>query len=354
MRKVTIGFLLLAVFCIILFSIDIRSEPAKDEGFRIPEGAGTAVILTGAAARIPQQAALLEQLYNRGQLNDVVFISGVSAGALNAVILNAILSNKITWEDYRKILFSLENKDIFKYQEEGRKLPVNTESLRSLLTKIVEVKLNYHQIGDLPYMTEISFTSRVRKNVYRMCSRKINNETDTTLGLVDIMMASSAIPFAFPAVRIENVKTIPDVEFIDGGVGSDYIPFKALLEFQKFRRQAVKKVYIIGRKQGIASDFDEELRLLGIDNKKKYDRLAPALDNMLRRHMLNKLEAFAKGAPDMIYKTYVWIPDFEQDFLMFNFSRMEEQYTITKSWAQVNDPVPLGDFLLYSKLKKKD
>jgi hypothetical protein len=48
----------------------------------------------------------------------------------------------------------------------------------------------------------------------------------------------------------------------------------------------------------------------------------------------------------------VWIPDFEQDFLMFNFSRMEEQYTITRSWAQVNDPVPLGDFLLYNKLKK--
>jgi predicted acylesterase/phospholipase RssA len=353
-KKANTVLIVLAFFCIIILFPSIRSEPPKDEIFRIPEGTGTAVILTGAAARIPQQAALLEELYNRGQLKDVVFISGVSAGALNAVVLNAILSNKMTWDEYRKILFSLQNDDIFQSQEEGRRLPVNTESLHSLLTKIVEDKLGYHQIGDLPFMTEISFTSRLRKNVYRMGSRKINSETDTTLSLVDIMMASSAIPIAFPPVRIENVKTIPDVEFIDGGVGSDYIPYTALLEFQKYRKQKVGKVFIIGRKQGFSSDLDEELKMLGINNRRNYDRLGPAMDNLLRRHLLNKLEAFARGAPDMIYKTYVWIPDFEQDFLMFNFSKMEEQYTLTKSWAQVNDPVPLGDFLLYNKLKKKE
>jgi len=60
---------------------------------------GTAILMTGAAARIPQEAALLEALYKRGLLKDVVFISGVSSGALNAVMLNGILSGKITWNE---------------------------------------------------------------------------------------------------------------------------------------------------------------------------------------------------------------------------------------------------------------
>jgi patatin-like phospholipase/acyl hydrolase len=77
-------------------------------------------------------------------------------------------------------------------------------------------------------MTEISFNRFISlglgRNVYRMCSRKINNETDTTLRLVDILMATSAIPVAFPPVRIENVTTIPDVRFTDGGVGQTIFP----------------------------------------------------------------------------------------------------------------------------------
>ncbi len=348
-------FLSAVVFFAHVAASDAENEVA--ESAFIQAGSGTAIIMTGAAARIPQQAALLEELFNRGLLNDVVFISGVSAGALNAVILNGILSGKLTWDEYKKILFSLNNKDIFIPSTKNKKLPVDTEPARILLKKIVEERLGYKQIGDLPIMTEISFANvrdlGMKKNVYRMCSRKINPETDTTLSLVDIMMASSAIPIAFPPVRIENVKTIPDVEYIDGGVGDDYVPFKALLEFQKFRGERVRKVYIISRKSTTFSGISQELKMLGLDSKGRLDKFGNSLDNMLRRIMLKRLGAFAEEAPEMILSSYVWIPDFEQDYLMFNFSNLEEQYTITKSWALNNDPVPLGDFLLYNKLKKK-
>jgi hypothetical protein len=351
-RKFRVVLITVAITAFLFYPVANQDIAAPDnQADNKISGSGTAIIMTGAAARIPQQTALLEELYNRGSMKDVVFISGVSAGALNAVMLNGILSGKITWDEYKKMLFSLENKDIFLYPER-RKLPVNTESLRILLKKIVEDRLGYYRIGDLPFMTEISFTSRLRKNVYRMCSRKINAETDTTLSLVDIMMASTAIPVAFPSVRIENAKTIPNVRFIDGGVGSDYIPFRALLDFQKHRGEKVRRVYIVGRKQGNFAEIDEELKVLGFDNKRDLDRIGSAFDNLLKRHLLNRLEAYAEEAPDMINKSYVWIPDFEQDFLMFNFSRMEEQYTITQSWAQVNDPVPLGDFLLNNKVKR--
>ena len=56
----------------------VRNEQ-KDNMVHKPNG--VAVILTGAVARIPQEAALLQELDRRGLLKNVVFISGVSSGA---------------------------------------------------------------------------------------------------------------------------------------------------------------------------------------------------------------------------------------------------------------------------------
>lgn len=317
---------------------------------------GVAIIMTGAAARIPQEAALLEELDKRGLLKQVVFISGVSSGALNAVMLNGILSRKITWKEYKKILFSLKNSSVF-FQEEGKKIPVNTSPARELFKKIAEDRLGYKCIGDLPIMTEISFTQlkglTLKKNVYRMCSRKINEETDTTLNLVDIMMASSAFPIAFPPVRIRNVKTIPDAEYIDGGVGDDHVPYHALLEFEEFRGAGVEKVYIISRKSDSIPSISEELKVLGIDDKGMFDKIGISLDGILKKGIIKRLEAYAAEAPELIPRTFVWIPDFKRDFLMFNFGNLKEQYDLTLQWAKTHNPVPLGDFLLPYLVKEK-
>jgi predicted acylesterase/phospholipase RssA len=320
-----------------------------------PARSGTAIIMTGAAARIPQEAALLEELYNRGLMKNVVFISGVSSGALNSVALNGILSGKMTWTEYKDILFKMTNKNIF--IQEGKKLPVNTEPARKFITSVVEDKLGYHEIGDLPYMTEISFTHLheldLKKTVYRMCSRKINKETDTTLSLVDILMASTSFPIAFPPVRIKNVKTIPDVEYIDGGVGDDHIPFQALLDFEKFRGVGVERVYIISRKCDSIPEVSEELKVLGINDRGMFDKLGISIDNILKRGIYKRLEAYATEAPELVSRSYIWIPDFQADFLMFNFGKLKEQYDMTTQWADTHDPVPLAEYLLPYLLKRK-
>jgi predicted acylesterase/phospholipase RssA len=355
MKKQSVFSIIILIFFSSLFLLSGTDKDTKNEA--VTSGrSGTAIIMTGAAARIPQEAGLLEELYDRGLLKDVVFISGVSSGALNAVMLNGILSGKITWSEYEKILFGLKNNDIF-VQEGNKKLPVNTQPARNLFTKIVEDRLGYHQIGDLPIMTSISFTHLkdldLKKEVYRMCSRKINEETDTTLSLVDIMMASSSFPIAFPPVRIRNVTTIPDVEYIDGGVGDDHIPYHALLEFEKFRGKGVAKVYIISRKSDSIPEVSEELKGLGIDDKGRFDRLGISLDNILKKGMLKRLKDFSEEAPDLIFLSYVWVPDFKNDFLMFNFDNLREQYELTRQWAKTHDPVPLGDYLLYNLVKSK-
>lgn len=351
--KLFSGTLILVIIACLIVSANDKN-PVIESHFVVRSG--TAILMTGAAARIPQEAGLLEELYNRGLMKDVVFIAGVSSGALNAVILNGILSGKMTWTEYKEILYNLKNSDIF-IQEGNKKLPVNTQPARNLYTKIVEDKLGYHQIGDLPFMTAISFTSLkdfdLKKKVYRMCSRKINEETDTTLSLVDIMMASSAFPIAFPPVRIRNVKTIPDVEYVDGGIGDDHVPYHALLEFEKFRGRGVAKVYIISRKSDSIPEVSEELKSLGIDDKGRFDKLGVSIDNILKKGMLKRLEAFAEEAPDMILISHIWVPDFEKNFLLFDFDSLREQYILTSQWAKTHDPVPLGDYLLYNLLKKK-
>lgn len=311
------------------------------------ERSGTAILITGAAARIPQEAALLEELYNRGLLKDVVFISGASSGALNSVMMNGILSGKMTWTEYRNILFSINDSDIF--IQEGKKLPVNTEPLRRFVTGVVEDRLGYHTIGDLPYATAISVTRAgdldLKNRVYRMCSRKINVETDTTLSLVDILMASTSFPVAFPPASIRNVTTIPDVKYIDGGVGDDHVPYQALLDYEKSRGAGVEKVYIVSRKSDSIPEVSEELRILGLNDRKIFDELGISLDNILYKGFMKKLKAFANEAPDLINSTYVWIPDFRADFLMFSFSNLKEQFDLTSEWATAHEPVPLSEYL---------
>lgn len=352
-RLITLsGALILIIIGSFFISATNRNHIAVSKSV---ERSGTALLMTGAAARIPQEAGLLEELDNRGMLKDVVYIAGVSSGALNAVMLNGILSGKMTWDEYKKILFNLKNSDIF-IREEGKKLPVNTQPARELYTRIVEDRLGYHQIGDLPYTTEISFTNLkdldLKKKVYRMCSRKINEESDTTLSLVDILMASSAFPIVFPAVRIRNVKTIPDVEYVDGGIGEDHVPCHALFEFEKFRGRGVSKVYIISRKSDGVPELSEELKGLGINDKGRFDKLGISLDNILKKGMLKRLEDFVKEAPEMVLLSHIWMPEFDKNFLMFNFDNLKEQYTLTSEWAKTHDPVPLGDFLLLNMTKK--
>jgi predicted acylesterase/phospholipase RssA len=348
--------LLLRLLIVSLFTFLCISAGGKVEAGKgvIHKRSGTAIIMTGAAARIPQEAALLEELYNRHLLKNVVFISGVSSGALNSVILNGILSGKITWAEYRKILCNLKNSDIF--IQEGKTLPVNTEPERKFITAVVENKLGYHKIGDLPFMTEISITHLkdmdLKHDIYRMSSRKLNEETDTGLSLVDILMASTSFPIAFPPVKIRNVKTIPDVEYVDGGVGEDHVPFQALLDFEKHRGYGVEKVYFISRKSDSIPEISEELKVLGIDDKGRFDKLGISLDNLLKKGLIKRLEAYAAQAPELVPLSYVWIPDFKADFLMFSFTDLKEQYDLTSRWAKSHNPVPLADYLLPYLLKK--
>jgi hypothetical protein len=97
----------------------------------------------------------------------------------------------------------------------------------------------------------------------------------------------------------------------------------------------------------------KELRILGINDKGIFDKLGISLDAMLSKGFMKRLEAYAAEAKELILLTYVWVPDFKDDFMLFNFEDLKKQYELTTQWAKTHDPEPLGNFLLPYLIKKK-
>lgn len=308
---------------------------------------GTAILITGAAARIPQEAALLERLYQKGELNNVVFISGASSGALNAVMLNGILSKKISWKQYTGWLKEISNDSI--YINTDKRLPVDTNPLRNYLTRIVNDSLGYHIMKDLPIVTAISITELnvidFPKRNFRLSNRKINSESDPDLDIVDVLMASTAFPVVFPEQKIKNAPTLPDKYFVDGGLGKDHVPFNGLIDFMKFSDEPVEKVFIVSRKADLEPDINQELHEIGVADIKVFDKFGFSLDELLQKGFLKGLHEYNNILPNLVGNTFVYIPEFEEKFLLLNFNDLGMQYTITKKWASKNDPVSISNYL---------
>lgn len=73
MRNMKVISVLLILTILIFLIFSKRNEIKINEPIN-PIRSGTAIVMTGAAARIPQEAALLEELFNRGLLKNVVIL----------------------------------------------------------------------------------------------------------------------------------------------------------------------------------------------------------------------------------------------------------------------------------------
>jgi predicted acylesterase/phospholipase RssA len=308
---------------------------------------GTAVVVTGAAARIPQEAALLEHLYNIGDLKDVAFISGASSGALSSVVLNAILSGKINWDQYKNILFSITNSQVF--IRNGSNLPLDTKPLRELIHRIVNDSLGYYKVGDLPFASSISATNAELKTfegrVYRFSNRQINKESNPDFDLIDILMASAAIPVVFPSVKL----SVPDmghpITFIDGGVTEDHIPFEAAREYEQLTGIHFEKMIIVSRKNIPEARIGPELENLGIKDTKLREKLGASVQHLSKEGFIKRLILLQLTDPVLAARTFVYVPDFEQDFPMLDFNNFKIQYEVSAEWAKSHKPIPLDQYI---------
>ena len=325
------------------------------ESFTYEKHIGTAVVITGAAARIAQEAALLEQLHKTGWLRNICFISGTSSGALNTVVLNAILENKFSWERYQSLLFHLKNEDIF--LRTGRSLPVNNTPYRKLLTNVIKDSLGYNRLGDLVIGCAISISDfsamPPHTRTYRLSNLKINDESNPDFNLVETLMASSAIPLIFPTARFKDPLGLPNSSFVDGGLADDHLPYQAVLEFEKYRNLGVDTLIIVSRKSDTQPGIRNELLDFGNRDSRLTGKIGERIETMVKNGFLRSMKELQQKYPDLASRTYVFIPDFPENFPLLDFSDLKAQYDVTAAWASNHKPVLLNQYLAKNAAEKK-
>jgi predicted acylesterase/phospholipase RssA len=253
----------------------------------------------------------------------------------------------MTWARYREILAGMGNGDIFLRGKNA--IPVDTSPLRATLERVVVGEMGFSTMGELPIPTSLSVTKSAalgaRRAAYRQAGLRINAESDPSLRIVDVLMASTAIPMVFPEVRLAGSPALPAGEYIDGGAAEDFIPVQALLQFERYRGRKVARAFVISRKTDSVAELSEELRGLGINDHRIFDKLGVSFDKITARKFEGRLAAIARRDPDLAARTFVWKPDFPESFLLFDFGSLEAQYAATEKWALLRDPEPLDLFL---------
>jgi predicted acylesterase/phospholipase RssA len=269
-------------------------------------------------------------------------------------MLNAILEKKISWERYYSILFNLKNEDIF--IKTGRSLPVDIEPLHALLSRVVNDSLGYRIIGDLPFTSSISISDfdfvPPFSKTYRLSNVKINDESNPGFDLVEVLLASSAIPILFPAARFREPFSLPNSSFVDGGVADDHIPYEAVLQFEKYRGFGVDTLIIVSRKSDSGSGETREVQNFGKIDSRAFYKLGLWVDNLAKSGFIKGMKELQKNYPELAARTYVYIPDFEENFALLDFTDLKKQYMVTINWANLHKPIPLKQYLVENAREK--
>jgi predicted acylesterase/phospholipase RssA len=180
---------------------------------------------------------------------------------------------------------------------------------------------------------------------YRLCNLKINNESNPAFNLVETLLASTAIPILFPAAHFHESFGLPKSSYVDGGFSNDHIPFEAVLQFEKFRGFGVDTLIIVSRKSDTKQGIHHEVEKFGNSDSRTLDKLSYWIDNLAMNGFIRSMKEIQKEYPELAARTFVYIPDFEENFALLDFSEMKHQYDVTASWAETHKPVPLNQFL---------
>jgi len=252
------------------------------------------------------------------------------------VAVNAVLKSKangdkkFTWNDYTNILFGLKDGSIFDTSISGifKILTHNVEHgyfldttpLKTTIQSLTS-KMGFNKFGDLFIPTIISIVDKDTGFTLRI---KSDDPRYSNLSLVDIMMASSAIPIAFPP---QLVSGLSNGYLIDGATGQDEIPVYGLLHSNL--SQPIDKLYIIARQFYYGPDVPFVLKPIQI-----VVNSIEALEYLRQSLYLSGLEE----ARSIKIPTFEYIPELPHHYGMFSFDQQKPQWEESMAWAKLHDP----------------
>ena len=314
----------------------------------------TAVMFTGAAARISQEVAMADKLMANKGLSlseDNTLIAGFSSGSLNLAEINTCFrkDNPLSWDEYYKqqVLFKLKNKDAYRKKFP----PFDTSPLRKTLNSFL-ASANFKWCKDLPFRSYILTFSRSEFETLWACSRDVNQEY---LKLSDLFMSSTAIPIVFPAQEIHcepgHTTDFPGGLYNDGGTGGTFKRFEDYIGKYVKENQAFEKLFIISPMREKSDEETHKLfdHLHRSRKRKKHLKEANLGNISFKTFMkfLGELSAYNKN--HMIAKEiFISIPDLKKNFPILNFNVQEKQYNAVCTWVDNNPDklaIPLEEFI---------
>jgi len=185
--------------------------------------------------------------------------------------------------------------------------------------------MGFSRFGDLYLPTIISVVDKETGYTLRIRS---DDPKYSNLLLIEVMMASSAIPIAFPP---QNVDGLSNGLFIDGATGQDEIPVYGLLHANL--SQPLDKIYIIARQFYYGPDVPKILRPFQI-----VVNSIEALEYLRQSLYLSGLEE----AKSIKIPTFAYIPQLPHKYGMFSFDQQKQQWQETMAWAKLNDPTQIN------------
>lgn len=317
----------------------------------------TAVLLTGAAARISQEVAMFDQLQRRKGLTvspDDTLLAGFSSGSLNLAALNACFAkgSSLNWDTYYKqqVLFPLRNHDVYKI----KRLPFDTSPLRATISKFVK-NMGCSKVGDLAFNSYI-ITCSVNEFTTLWANSQV--EEQKFIDIVDAFMASTAIPVLFPSQEIHCLPghdtDFPDGKYVDGGTKGTFDEFDKYIGEYVRQNEQFDNMYIISPMREKSEEEHKELISLASDNSVKDTLFSKLIEHLKNISMitflkfLQKLQDWQyKGLP-MAKNIYVCIPEMDKNFFILNFDNQKKQYDKVFSWVESNPDklaIPLDQFL---------
>ncbi len=205
---------------------------------------------------------------------------------------------------------------------------LDTSPLKDTLTKYFKGKdyLGYDRLGDMYLHTFISAVNDINGQTKRFNSQ---DPVDAQQDIVNVLMASTAIPVIFPN---HTVGTTP---YIDGGTGTDNIPVEDLVSCGKF-----DEIYVIAPKNSaLLEGFQHIMPQMPLLSNGLF--AINVSHTAITPYQLARTLALLKKNG----KAYFYMPAIEKDYNPLNFDLMQPQYEETLAWAQKNRPVGVAEFL---------
>ena len=297
------SFYIYFLFVLTVIGCDTPELPILPEIPGTPSG--TALIITGASARINQQLALIERLDEQNRLDDLAFISGVSSGGINAIILNGILdnTNPFGYQAYKDIILNLSNSDVL--DNSRNDLPVDTRPLWNTFEQRLLQDVNLDAFDDLTIPTALTSTNldileiEVSSNITEL--DEIGGE------LVESLMATTSFPVAFPSIKIN------DNIYVDGGLVEN-IPINAALKYQQLRGNPFETIYIVTYQKNMETRWKEEVDFLGITGAREnileltLQNVGFDTDELSQNSFLDELVRIRANYPELASRCLVYSP----------------------------------------------